>query len=97
MAEDEIVIVVLEADPREGARLVAALEKLDREGGAGPDLAAATRWLLASGQLTVANALEAIDTSERLATGKLSGEVTDEQAKGIIGQMAVRHATGVVG
>jgi hypothetical protein len=97
MAEDAIVIVVLEADPKEGARLLAELDQLERDGGAGPEIAQATRWLLATGQVRVADALEAIEASKRLATGKLSGEITAEQASEIIGQMAVRHATGVAG
>jgi hypothetical protein len=94
MAADRVVVVVLdEPDKQLVRRLVAALDQLERDGGEGPLLAHTTRLLLATRCVGVAAALEAIEASISLG----ADDITDEQAFGIMRQMAMRHVSGVAG
>lgn len=78
-------------------RFVEHCDKLDREGGDGPEIAATLRGLVVSDKCSLGNAIEAIETAEALATEKMLGEVTDEQVTALARQMAMRHITGVAG
>jgi hypothetical protein len=76
-------------------KLATALNQLTFEGRA--DLADTCALLVAMGELSVANALDAIDTATTLGIASAQGEVTDEQCQSLIGQVAVRHITGEQG
>lgn len=93
MAADRVVVVLDEPDKQLVRRLVAALDQLERDGGDGPMLAHTTRLLLATRCCSVADALEAIEASRSLG----ADDITDEQALGIMRQMAKRHVAGVPG
>ncbi len=76
-------------------RFAEALQRLEDEDAS--ELATEILLMVLNGEIPVAEVLEAIETSESFATAQGEGELTDEQASQLIRQMAMRHATGVVG
>lgn len=76
-------------------RFVEQCEQLEREGG--EEIAETLRGLVVSGQLSLDNAIDVIETAEAVATKKTLGQITADEATEIAEQMALRHARRVAG